>query len=154
MEYPDDVYTDEEEYQDNVAGPQREIQESQIDEYGFPQAKKNDNLFTLFKDVIAIRDSSKVSNLNPRELGDLSISVRDCQQIALLGDIFGHKKFAEFYGDRGEITLATSSSKKGWLVELFVTSKKFAAKSSTASSEGITSKKKKWSLFGKKTEEV
>ena len=41
------------------------------------------NLFTLFKRVLNLKDNSKVGNLAKLELGDLMISVRDCKKIAL-----------------------------------------------------------------------
>jgi len=85
------------------------------------------NLFTLFKRVLKLPDNSKVGNLAKLELGDLMISVRDCKKIALLAEKLGHETFAQFFHDQAEIILQTSASKKGWFVNLFVTSKKFSA---------------------------
>ena len=85
------------------------------------------NLFTLFKKVLKLQDNSKVGNLGQMELGDLMISVRDCKKIALLAEKLGHQTFANFFHDQAEIILQTSASKKGWFVNLFVTSKKFSA---------------------------
>lgn len=145
MDYPDDNYSEEEEWQDNFVDEQRE----QWEEAGgnYPQAKRPDSLFSLFKNVWSTKDSSKVANLDKTELGDLGMSVRDCQRIALLSELLHHKKFAKYFAEQGEITLATSMSKKGWFVELFVTSKKFAHKGTLGNL--VQNKKPKWRLFGK-----
>src|SRR4030067_235365 len=115
-DYPEN-YTDEEEYQDNYLEEQREA----WDEAGgsYPVAKKPESLFGLFKDVWRTKDSSKIANLEKDELGDLGISVRDAQRIALLSELLHHSKFAEYFLDQGEIILSTSMSRKGWFTELF-----------------------------------
>jgi len=147
MDYPDDTYTDEEEYADNVLDEQRESLESDAG-YNYPIAKKSDSLFTLFKEVWRTNDSSKVANLDATELGDLGLSVRECKRIGLLAGIFKHSKFGDYFGSLGEITLSTSMAKKGWFVEQFVTTRKFAHKG-TISNLGNAPQKQKWRLFGK-----
>lgn len=150
--YPDDTYveetpySEEEEFRDNFIEEQREVFEEQTGG-GMPGARKPESLFSLFKDVWRNQNSSKVANLDGRELGDLGISVRDCQRIALLGDLFHHPNFAKYFMDTGEITLATSMSKKGWFVELFVTSKKAAFRGSLVNN--LNPAKPKWRIFGK-----
>jgi len=144
-------YTDEEEWNDNYIEEQRDRWE---EDFGgnYPQARKPESLFSLFKDVWRTVDSSKVSNLDKIELGDLGLSVRDCQRIAVLANLLHHKKFAEYFMDLGEITLSTAMSKKGWFVELFVTSKKFAHKGNLGNL--VNQGKEKWRIFGKKTQET
>jgi len=93
-----------------------------------PSLKQKDDLYSLFWKVVKTRESSKVGNLNEKELGMLNISVRDCQKIALLAYKLNHKGFGDFFLDQGEITLATSASRKGWLPELFVSQRKFQTK--------------------------
>jgi hypothetical protein len=90
------------------------------------QQEEPGNLFTLFKRVLKLKDNSKVGNLGKLELGDLMISVRDCKKIALLAEQLGHQTFADFFHNQAEIILQTSASKKGWFVNLFVTSKRFS----------------------------
>ena len=144
-DYPEQDYTDEEEYQDNFAEEQREM----YDESGgnYPIAKKPESLFSLFKDVWRTRDSSKVGNLDKEELGSLGVSVRDCQRISLLSNTLHHSNFGKYWRAQGEITLATSMSRKGWFVELFVTSKKFAHKGLVGGNNQV--QQSKWRLFGK-----
>jgi len=153
MDYPDDSYventpySEEEEVKDNFIDEQRELWEEQA-RVNLPGGRKPESLFSLFKDVWRKNDSTKVANLDGRELGDLGISVRDCQRIALLGRLFHHNKFADYFNGTGEVTLATSMSKKGWFVELFVTSKKAAYRGSLVNNLNPT--KPKWRIFGGK----
>lgn len=153
MENPDDFqeYTDEEEFKDNVVDEQREQWEEAAG-MDYPAAKKPESLFSLFSNVWRTKDSSKVANLNTEEIGDLGISVRDCQRIALIAKLLHHQKFAKYFSDQGEITLSTSMSKKGWFVEMFVTSKKFAQKGNIENLAGGQPKKQKWRIFSQKEE--
>lgn len=114
-----------------------------------PQYAEKDDLFTLFWKVIKTEDSSKVGNLDKTELGILNISVRDCQRIAMLAETLGHPGFADYFYKMGEITLATSASKKGWLPELFVSTKKFATKSRESNLPQLQEpqKKKRFKFF-------
>jgi len=113
-----------------------------------PQKRKQDSLYTLFNKVWKSPDSSKVANLNVTELGKQPLmTVRDSQYLSLLGTTLKHPKFAHFFKQTGEITLATSASKKGWFTELFVSQKKFTTRAA-GSFGSNTSQKKKWNLFG------
>lgn len=128
-----------------------ETQQEVYDDMG-PAPKPKDDLYSLFWKVVKAKDSSKVGNVTKTELGLLDLTVRDCQRIALIGDALGHPDFGDFFADQGEITLATSASKEGWLAELFVSQKKFSAKRRDRPTEPVTtpSKKKKFNLFGRK----
>jgi hypothetical protein len=118
-----------------------------------PRPQEEGNLFSLFKRVLTLKENSKVGNLNKMELGDLQISVRDCQKIAMLGDQLGHPTFASFFRGQGEVILRTSSSKNGWFVSLFVTSKKLStakAEETLSSQQTVmpaTGGKRKWTWF-------
>lgn len=151
-DYPGEGYTDQEEHQDNFLDEQREMWEEQTGG-NYPAARKPESLFSLFKKVWRTPDSSKVANLEKTEIGDLGISVRDAQNISSFSKFLGHKGVSDYFRNVGEITLATSMSRKGWFVELFVTSKKFAHKGSLGNLEGQTSQqqaKQKWRIFAPK----
>lgn len=149
-DYPEETYSDEEEWNDNFVEEQRDIWEDSM-QGNYPSSRKPDSLFTLFKNVWKTNDSSKVGNLDKSELGDLGISVRDCQRIATISKLLHHKKFAKYFLNQGEIILSTSMSKKGWFVELFVTSKKFAHKGTTGNLQN--QQPQKWRVFGEKKQE-
>ena len=83
-------------------------EEDYADLANVPDLKTKDDLFTLFKRVWKAPDSSKVGNLSNQELGMLPMSVRDNQNMALLGKTLNLKGFAKFFNSRAEITLSTS----------------------------------------------
>lgn len=126
--------------------------EDQLEEYGdvanVPGMKKKDDVFSLFKRVWKAPDSSKIANLSNQELGMLPMDVRNNKNLALLSITFGHEDLAEFFMNRAEITLATSMAKKGWFTELFVSQKKFTAKSSSQTTN-LPEQKSKWSLYNR-----
>jgi len=104
---------------------QQEAQEDQ--QFGsYPGAQPKESIFTFFMRILGIKDSSKVSNLDKRELGMLDLSVRNCEYLAQLGTMLSNKSYEEFFMNKAEITLATAMSKKGWLPELVVSQKKFS----------------------------
>jgi len=124
-------------------------------DYGFGGSEPSPlgGLFGLFKDTLELKDSTKVSNLNPEELGHSNLSVRDCKRIALIASTFHHSGVANFFLDQAQIVTDTSMSKKGWFTELFVTSKKYASRDSSSSLLGLPqdqNKKEKWKIFSEK----
>lgn len=145
----DDEYSDDEEYKDNFLDEQREVWEEQVG--NMPSQRRPDSLFSLFKDVWRTNDSSKVGNLSGSELGELGISVRHAQEIANFSRYLKHKAVSNHFSNLSEIILSTSMSKKGWFVELFVTSKKFAHKGTLSGTTGQVQQqqKQKWRIFGK-----
>jgi len=128
-EYPDEEgyeKSQEDLIEDSVEAT-NEAQEEYTEDNS-PTYSKQEDLYSLFWKTIRLDDSSKVGNLNERELGMLDISIRDCQHIAFTADILDEHKFADWMREQSQIILRTSSSKKGWLVELFVSAKRFASK--------------------------
>jgi hypothetical protein len=91
------------------------------EEYGYPISPGKDNQYKFFKHIIDMKDSSKIGNINETELGNLKLSVRHYQDIALYAEAEKLDKVAKYLRDKAEIILATSTSKKGKLIELFVT---------------------------------
>ena len=104
---------------------QQEVQDEQ--QFGsYPSAIPKESIFTFFTNILGIKDSSKVANLDRRELGMLDLSVRNCEHLGKLGYMLHNKSYGDFFMNKAEITLATSMSKKGWLPELVVSQKKFS----------------------------
>lgn len=148
-----ETFLDQEDYQSQVDDMEDNADVTDSVEWSeVPERKKQDSLYNLFQKVWKAPDSSKVANLTNVELGSPIINVRDAQYLALLADTFKHPRFGMFFRKAGEITLATSASKKGWFTELFVSQKKFTSRSVGSSgggySSGSSGKKKKWTLFG------
>jgi hypothetical protein len=92
----------------------------------YPEMTPKESIFTFFRHILGIKDSSKVANLDRRELGMLDLSVRNSEHLAKLGNMLHNKSYQDFFMAKAEITLATSMSKKGWLPELVVSQKKFS----------------------------
>lgn len=115
-----------EEQQDYGEYQQEAAEDQQFGSYGTAYAKES--IFSFFNRILDLTDSSKVANLDRRELGMLDLSVRNCEHLANLGLLLHNKSYEDFFMKKAEITLATSMSKKGWLPELVVSQKKFSSR--------------------------
>ena len=100
------------------------------DLYGnYPAPREKDSIFTFFKHLVGIKDTTRVSNIDPsRELGMLQFSIRTNQYLGLVGDVCGDADFSEFWRGQSQIITSTAMSKKGWLTELPVSQKRFASR--------------------------
>lgn len=107
-------------------------------------------LYALFGDLVERSNTIRVGNLHSTELGLPLMTVRDALHIAQLGYNFKHPKFAKFFEQHALIVTDSSMSKKGWLSELFVTSKKFASRQTSTNLGLPEDEKSKRKLFGKK----
>jgi len=123
---PDEIEDPEEQIAQSVEN-NMEAQEDYAEDNS-PSYEKPESLYGLFKETLVMKDSSKLGNLDAKELGMLDISVRDAQHIAQTARELGEKDFAVWMDRQAQIILTTSASKKGWLTELFVTAKRFASK--------------------------
>lgn len=124
----DDVQQSYVEDQQDFIDYQQEAQEDQ--QFGnYPSPVPRESIFTFFKHLLGLKDSTKVAYLDRRELGMLDLSVRNCEHLGKLGYMLHNKSYGDFFMTKAEITLATSMSKKGWLPELVVSQKKFSQRS-------------------------
>lgn len=147
MQNPDAI--EQEELLEESVEQSNEAQEDYIEDNS-PTYSKPDDLYSLFWKTIQIEDSSKVGNLDKTELGMLSMSVRDAQNISNVAKILGHKGFANWMNQQSQIILRTSASKKGWLTELFVTAKRFASKEKKVGLPENVQLQQKKSFWGKR----
>lgn len=123
------------------------------DEYdiGGSEPKPLGGIYQLFDTLHDKPRSTKVSNLNKEELGNLGISVRDSMRIALFAKTFGHRIFSNFFMNQAGIVSDSSMSKEGWFTELIVTSKRYAARSSSSEVKTLPQmNKQKWKMFSGK----
>lgn len=154
IETQQEEYLDQEEYAEQVDSMEDQGDQADSVEWAeVPSRRKQDSLYTLFQKVWKTPDSSKVANLSFSELGKPVITVRDAKYLALLAASFKHPRFAMFFQNTAEITLATSASKKGWFTELFVSQKKFTTRSTGGGGgaygqQSSSGKNSKWSIFG------
>lgn len=115
-------------YNDNQMDYSDYVTENQEEQQfgSYPNQVPRESIYTFFKSILGIKDSSKVANLDKRELGMLDLSVRNCEYLAKLGNMLHNKAYNDYFMQKAEITLATSMSKKGWLPELVVSQKRFS----------------------------
>lgn len=146
-------YEDESDVQDDRMEREEDASQANAEEsYGYyPQAKQKDSIFTFFRHILGIKDSSKVGNLTERELGQLGLSVRGCQYLSLIGRTLHNQPFSQFFNSESQIALATSASRKGWLTELVVSQKKFAQRTVQAV-RPVVQKKPFLGIIGKQNE--
>ncbi len=138
--YPDEVDEFEEGYDYDDFGEEESIEGSQLKPLG--------GIYQLFDIIHRKKDSTKVSNLNKAELGELGISVRESMRIAVLANTFHHPIFANFFLQQAGIISDSAMSKDGWFTELIVTSKKYASRESSSEVKNIPEfKKGKWKMF-------
>ena len=109
--------------------------------------KTKDTVFKFFREILVSKDSTKVANLDNRELGQLDLSVRSYLEIAKYLEAEGLDKVQKYMEDKAEIIARTSMSKKGFWSQLFVTQIKKEQKLKESEP------KKKWLFSGKKEEE-
>ena len=96
----------------------RDRQESALD-YPMPEVK--DNVFKFFRELLRMKDSSKVGNLKKDELGSLLLPVRNYRDIGNYNESEGQEIVAAYLNLKAETILATSLSRDGFLPQLFVT---------------------------------
>ena len=117
-------YTQNAEYDDGGADDEQYL--------GYSEGKPKEGLYALFDKVLNLPRSTKVGNVDKMELGSLGISIRESLRVALIGKTFGHPIFADFFANQANIITDTSMAKRGWLAELFVTSKKFTERAASS----------------------
>ena len=86
-----------------------------------PSTETKDSLYKFFRDILNLKDSKKVGNLDNHELGKTILGVRHYYHIANYAHTEGLDVVADYLKDEAEIVVATSMSKHGFLAQLFVT---------------------------------
>ena len=153
VEAPDEEDYEEESEEDFLGDddyPEEDIEDDSWEsETGGSEPIPLGGLYGLFKDVAIQKDTKRVSNLTPEELGVWNLSVRDCERIALIAETFHHPGVAAFFIKQSRIITDSAMSKNGWFTELFITSKKFASRDSSSSISNLpqSNKKSKWRVF-------
>jgi hypothetical protein len=87
---------------------------------GYPRPGDKGNLFEFFNKILKTKDTTKVANLDKDEL----FAVRALQDAALFSNVFELDLVNEYLKNKGEIVLASSDSKGGFLITTAVTQKR------------------------------
>lgn len=110
------------------------IDSSGISGMSSPTPEKKDSTLVLFRELIKATDSRKFGNLENKELGISSMSIRDQLEIGNYLDAEGISPVGDYFRRKAEITLSTSLSRRAKLIDNIVTQIKKEQKA-TASPE-------------------
>lgn len=116
--------------------------------FSSPSPEKKDSTLVLFRELIESKDSRKFGNLDNKELGNASMSVRDQLDIANYLESEGLTKLSEYMQRKAEIIFATSLSKNAKLIDNLITQIKKEQKLK----EAPPTEKRGFFNFGKKQE--
>lgn len=131
----EEEYTDEvplEQYGQAYDDEQEDFQDHQYEQQQEQQfgsgiePREREGIFSFFRHILGMKDSTKVGNLDRSELGRLDLTVRNLEYLGKLGTILHNRSYNDYFMMKSEVVLATSMSKKGWLPELVVSQKKFS----------------------------
>lgn len=92
--------------------------------YGAPRPEEKHNIFSFFKRVISMGDTTRTSNLTEDELGAVKVPVRTNQFIALYAQQMGLIGLAQHFFKESQIITNSSLSRDGFLDKLAVTQKR------------------------------
>jgi hypothetical protein len=125
------------------------------DDKSIPSAPSREDILKFLKYVLEMKtdevDSflrmNRTGNLSEHELGNLVFSTRKYNDVANYADLVGYTGFAKYSRSKASNIITTSTSKKGFFLQLITTNKRIT--------KNVGDKKvtKKSSLFGG-TEEV
>ena len=130
----------------------RDVQDAQLDQLessAYQMGTKSADQYKWFWQVVKLRHPFhlvRAGNLEKPEIGNSVVSIRDAMNLAKLGRIFHHEKFAQYWEDTAGITAATSMAKKGWFMELSISQRKVRERGSPNPN---VQQKKKSGLFSK-----
>jgi len=92
--------------------------------YGHPQQEEKQNIFSFFKRVIFMPDTTRTANLDKDELGYVRIPVRTNLSLALYSKQMGLTGLGNHFFLESQIISNSSLSKEGFLDKLAVTQKR------------------------------
>ncbi len=116
-------------------------------EYGAPEAQKKEGIFKFFREILHIKDSTRVGNLKDSELGTTKLGVRHYQEVALYAEAEKLDVVSKYLRAKANIITSTSMSRKGFFVQSIITNIKKEGKIKEPREE-----KKAW--FGSKKREA
>lgn len=97
-----------------------EVEELEKLGIGYPRPNDRGNLYEFFNKILKAKDSTKVANLDSEELD----SIRFLRNAALFANVFDLDLVNQYFFDKAELVLASSDSKKGFLITTAVTQKR------------------------------
>jgi len=119
-----------------------EIELLQQSGMGYPQQEEKNNIFTFFKKVLNMDDTSRTANLTEVELGGIRIPVRTLEMLSLYCIQMGLTGLGEHFMKEAQVITNTSLSRLGFLDQLVVTSKREMGTIATRAPPTVNQKKR------------
>jgi hypothetical protein len=92
--------------------------------YGYPKPEEKQNIFSFFKRILIMKDTTRVANLTSDELGLVKVPTRTNLNISLYAKAMGLSGLAEYFKQEALVSSDTSLGKEGFLDKLAVTQKR------------------------------
>lgn len=109
----------------NLTPEEKEELQKYLNSYGAPQPDPKHNVHTFLDMIAKAKDTTKLGNLKPEELGFMGHTARAYKTAALISkEIIGSQDISDYYAKKAEIMTSTSLSKEGFLSRLAVVTKK------------------------------
>lgn len=106
--------------EDNLTEAEREQLKEYLG-YGAAGASEKQNAHTFLFNVAKAKDTTKLGNLSPEEVGVPRHSIRTYQNISLIAkNVIGSDNLAKHFSARSEVVTSTSLSKNAKLINLAV----------------------------------
>lgn len=110
----------EEEYEDMYTP----VFEDEMNYGGYPKPEEKNNIFTFFKKIISMPNTTRVANLNNEELGLAKVPVRTLLNLSLYCEEVGLSGLGSYFKKESLILSDTSLGREGFIPKLAVTSKR------------------------------
>lgn len=114
---------------------------------GYPKEEEKQSIFSFFKRVITMPETTRTSNLKEEEMGMAKIPLRTYLELSLFCKETGLTGLGNYFKKEGSIVTDPTLSREGFLDKLVVTQKKL----SEIKAREFTDKQKR-SWFKKKEE--
>jgi len=91
---------------------------------GYPKPEEKNNIFTFFKKIISMGNTTRVANLNNEELGLAKVPVRTLLNLSLYCEEVGLSGLGSYFKKESLILSDTSLGREGFIPRLAVTQKR------------------------------
>ena len=92
--------------------------------YGYPKPEEKASIYSFFKKVIVMPDTTRTANLKEEELGIVKIPVRTLLNLSLYSKEMGLSGLGNYFFKESQVLTNSSLSRDGFLDKLAVTTTK------------------------------
>lgn len=100
---------------------EEELKKLESMDYGSPEKEKKESIFKFFKEILFLKDTTRIGNLSNTELGECRLGVRHFLELSNYATAENLDIVSKYLKNRAGIISSTSMSKKGFWPQLFVT---------------------------------